>query len=121
VNIHQRLHQEQDPRARRTFIAVLLVCATLVGGALGVVGLRVQQVHLAYQLDRLRSERQQIETSIRQLEVEVATLQSPSRVEQRARQLGLVTPGRRPPQPRRRGPRRRGEDPDPVTRTSERT
>jgi cell division protein FtsL len=92
VNIHQRLHQEQDPRARRTFIAVLLVCATLVGGALGVVGLRVQQVHLAYQLDRLRSERQQIETSIRQLEVEVATLQSPSRVEQRARQLGLVTP-----------------------------
>ena len=57
-----------------------------------MVGLRVQQVHLAYQLDRLRGERQQIETSIRQLEVEVATLQSPSRVEQRARQLGLVAP-----------------------------
>ena len=76
MNIHQRLHQEQDPRARRAFIAVLLVSAALVGGALGVVGLRVQQVHLAYQLDRLRSERQQIDTSIRPL------------------QLGLVAPAR---------------------------
>ena len=37
MNIHQRLHQEQDPRARRAFIAVLLVSAALVGGALGVV------------------------------------------------------------------------------------
>ena len=94
MRIHQRLHHEQDPRARRAFVAVLLVSAVLVGGALGVVGLRVQQVHLAYQLDRLRSERAQIETSIRQLEVEVATLQSPGRVELRARQLGLVAPAR---------------------------
>jgi cell division protein FtsL len=78
---------------RRTFVGALLLSAALVCAALGVVGLRVQQVHLAYQLDRLRGERQQIETSIRQLEVEVATLQSPSRVEQRARQLGLVGAG----------------------------
>jgi len=94
VNIHQRLHQEQDPRVRRAFVGALLLSAALVCAGLGVVGLRVQQVHLAYQLDRLRGERQQIETSIRQLEVEVATLQSPSRVEQRARQLGLVAPAR---------------------------
>jgi cell division protein FtsL len=94
VNIHQRLHQEQDPRVRRAFVGALLLSAALVCAALGVVGLRVQQVPLAYQLDRLRGERQQIETSIRQLEVEVATLQSPSRVEQRARQLGLVAPAR---------------------------
>ena len=94
MNIHQRLHQEQDPRVRRAFVGALLLSAALVCAGLGVVGLRVQQVHLAYQLDRLRGERQQIETSIRQLEVEVATLQSPSRVEQRARQLGLVAPAR---------------------------
>ena len=55
VKTHQRLHREQDPaRAtlarRRRFSSR----AALVGGALGVVGLRVQQVHLAYQLDRLR-------------------------------------------------------------------
>jgi cell division protein FtsL len=89
------LHREADPRVRRSLIGALLVSAALVAGALGVVGLRVQQVHLAYQLDRLRGERVAIETSIRQLEVEVAALQSPSRVEQRARQLGLVAPDRR--------------------------
>jgi hypothetical protein len=35
-----------------------------------------------------------VQTNIRQLEVEVATLRSPARVEQRARQLGLTTPDR---------------------------
>ncbi len=79
---------------RRSLVGVLLVSAALVGGGLGVVGLRVQQVHLAYQLDRLHRERAQVETAIRQLEVEVATLQAPARVEQRARQLGLTRPER---------------------------
>jgi cell division protein FtsL len=94
VKIPQRLHREQDPRVRRSLVGALLVSAALVGGGLGVVGLRVQQVHLAYQLDRLHHERVQIETAIRQLEVEVATLKAPARVEQRARQLGLTTPDR---------------------------
>jgi cell division protein FtsL len=70
------------------------VSAALVGGGLGVVGLRVQQVQLAYELDRLQRERTQVETAIRQLEVEVATLRAPARVEQRARQLGLMPPDR---------------------------
>jgi cell division protein FtsL len=68
--------------------------AVLVGSALGVVGLRVQQVHLAYQLDALRAERGRTETLIRRLEIEEATLRSPLRVEQRARQLGLSVPAR---------------------------
>ena len=88
----QRLHREQDPRVPRSLGAALAISAVLVGGALGVVGLRVQQVHLAYQLDALRAERTRTETLIRQLEVEVATLRSPLRVEQRARQLGLTVP-----------------------------
>ena len=66
----------------------------LVVGALLVVGLRVQQVPLAYQLDALRAERARTETLIRQLEIEVATLRSPVRVDQRARQLGLSVPAR---------------------------
>ena len=90
----QRLHREQDPRVRRSLGAALAISAVLVGGALGVVGLRVQQVHLAYQLDAMRAERTRAETLIRQLEVEVATLRSPLRVEQRARQLGLTVPSR---------------------------
>jgi cell division protein FtsL len=94
VKTRQRLHREQDPRVRRSLVGALLVSAALVCGALGVVGLRVQQVHLAYQLDRLQHERSDVETAIRQLEVEVATLRAPARVEQRARQLGLTAPDR---------------------------
>lgn len=88
----QRLHRERDPRVRRSLGAALAMSVVLVAGALGVVGLRVQQVHLAYQLDALRDERTRTETLIRQLEIEVATLRSPLRVEQRARQLGLTVP-----------------------------
>lgn len=88
----QRLHREADPRVRRSLVGALLVSAGLVVGALGVVGLRVQQVHLAYQLERMHRERAQVETTIRQLEIEVATLKAPARVEQRARRLGLISP-----------------------------
>jgi cell division protein FtsL len=94
VKTQQRLHREQDPRVRRSLVGALLVSVALVGSGLGVVGLRVQQVQLAYQLDRLHRERVQVETAIRQLEVEVATLRAPARVEQRARQLGLTAPDR---------------------------
>jgi cell division protein FtsL len=94
VTNRQRLTREQDPRVRRSLVAAFVASALLVMGALGVVGLRVQQVHLAYQLDRLHRERDETQTMLRQLEVEVATLQAPGRIEQRARQLGLVAPER---------------------------
>lgn len=90
----QRLHRERDPRVRRVLALALLGAAVLMLSGLLVVGLRVQQVHLAYQLDALRLERTGLETLMRQLEVEVATLKSPARVEMRARQIGLVTPAR---------------------------
>ncbi|HET7339937.1 MAG TPA: cell division protein FtsL [Methylomirabilota bacterium] len=94
MTTHQRLHREPDPRVRRSLVAAFAVCALLVLGGLAVVGLRVQQVHLAYQLERLHHERADMQTALRQLEIEVATLQAPGRVEQRARQLGLVAPER---------------------------
>jgi cell division protein FtsL len=94
VTTHQRLHREPDPRVRRSLVGAFALCALLVVGCLAVVGLRVQQVHLAYELDRLHHERADVETAIRQLEVEVATLRAPARVEQRARQLGLTVPDR---------------------------
>ena len=90
----QRLHREQDPRVRRSLAAALLCSAVLVLGLLVVVGLRVQQVHLAYQLDALRSDRARTDVLLRQLEIEVATLRSPSRVESRARELGMTPPAR---------------------------
>ena len=89
---HQRLHRQPDPRVRRWFATALAIAAVLVVGALVVVGLRVQQVHLAYRLDALRADRARTQTLIHQLEIEVATLRSPVRVDQRARQLGLTAP-----------------------------
>ena len=90
----QRLHRDHDPRARRVLVLALATAALIVGAALAVVGLRVQQVHLAYQLDDLRVQRARSEGNVRQLEIEVATLRSPGRVEARARQLGMVAPAR---------------------------
>jgi cell division protein FtsL len=75
-------------------VLTLTGALVLILSGLGVVGLRVQQVHLGYQLDALRAERVRMEVQIRQLEVQVATLRSPGRVESRARQLGLTTPTR---------------------------
>jgi cell division protein FtsL len=90
----QRLYRDPDPRLRRSLAVALLCSAVLVVGALAVVALRVQQVHLAYQLDALRAERARAEVLLRQLEIEVATLRSPGRVESRARQLGMTEPAR---------------------------
>ncbi len=90
----QRLIREHDLRARRLLGAALACSALLVVGALAVVGARVQQVHLAYRLDDLRGHRARAEANVRQLEIEVATLGSPGRVETRARQLGMTAPGR---------------------------
>ena len=90
----QRLHRERDPLIRRVLGLALVGAGVLMLSGLLVVGLRVQQVHLAYQLDALRAERVRGETLTRQLVVELATLKSPGRVETRARQMGLVTPDR---------------------------
>jgi len=90
----QRLHREPDPRVRRSLIVAFSTSALLVAGALTVVGVRVEQVHLAYRLDAVRSERARAADQIRQLEIEVATLRSPSRIEARARQIGLIAAGR---------------------------
>src|SRR5262245_55436544 len=88
----QRLHRETDPRVSRS-LGFTAVCAVfLVVAALVVVAVRVQHVRLAYQLDTLRAERTRVETLIGQLEVQLATLRSPRRLESQARQLGMTVP-----------------------------
>ena len=94
MTLRQRLQREHDPRLRRSLVLTLTGALVLILSGLGVVGLRVQQVHLSYQLDALRAERVRMEVQIRQLEVQVATLRSPGRIERGARQLGLTTPTR---------------------------
>ncbi len=94
MRLRQRPHREPDPRARRTVARALVAGFALVLAGLIVVGLRVHQVQLGYRLDRLAAERARLEQRLRELEMEVATLRSPARIESRARQLGLVPPGR---------------------------
>lgn len=88
----QRPHREVDPRARRLVILTLTAALGLAAAGLLVVGLRVHQVQLAYRLDALRAERARVESLLRQLEIQAATLRSPGRLAARARELGLAPP-----------------------------
>ena len=90
----QQLHRERDPRVSRSVTLALAGALVLVACALAVVGLRLQSVHLGYRMSALRAERAELATLVRQLELEVATLRSPARVESHARQLGLTMPSR---------------------------
>jgi cell division protein FtsL len=90
----QQLHREIDPRVSRSVTLTLIGALALVVCALAVVGLRVQSVHLGYRVDAVRAEHAELSALIRQLEVELATLRSPARVESRAHELGLITPAR---------------------------
>jgi cell division protein FtsL len=88
----QRLHRETDPRVGRSLGLTAACAICLVVAALVVVAVRVQHVRLVYQLDALRAERSRVETLIGQLEVQLATLRSPRRLESQARQLGMTVP-----------------------------
>jgi len=88
-----RFHRETDRRLRRTMGAAMICSAVLVAGVLGIVALKVHQVRLSYQLDALRGSRAQAEERTRVLKVELATLRSLARIEDKARtELGMVAP-----------------------------
>jgi hypothetical protein len=60
-----------------------------------VVGLKAHQVRLSYRLDALRTARADAEELNRRLSVELASLRSLARIEDKARrELGMVAPGR---------------------------
>ncbi len=73
--------------------AALGLSACLVGGVLGVVGFKVNQVRASYRLNELRLLRNDLEELNRQLRVEQATLSSLARIESVARvKLGMAPP-----------------------------
>ena len=79
----------------RAMAAALLISACFVGGVLGVVGLKVNQVKHSYRLEQLRLVRGQLEEVNRQLGVELATLRALARIESKARgELGMLPPSR---------------------------
>ena len=78
----------------RRVLAVRFSLTMLVALVLSVVGLRVQQVRVSYQMDGLRSARAELEETRNRLRVELATLKSLARIEGKARaELGMVLPG----------------------------
>ena len=94
VSRGQRPHREQDPRVRRSLVQAMIAGVVLVAVGLGLVALRVHDVQLAYRLDALLAERGRAERLLNQLEIEIATLSAPGRLESRARDLGLTAPAR---------------------------
>src|SRR5262249_3411993 len=88
-----RFHRETDRRLRRTMVVAVACSALAVGAVLGVVALRVHQVRLSYRLDALRTTRAGLEERNRLLRVELATLRSLARIEDKARtELGMIPP-----------------------------
>lgn len=88
-----RVVRERDRSRLRVMGLALGLAACLVGGALGVVWLRVQHVQLAYRLEALGAATGELEELNRQLRVELATLRSPARIETKAVvELGMTPP-----------------------------
>jgi cell division protein FtsL len=95
VQAGARFHRERDRRRLRAMGLAVALGALLTSGVLGVVGLKAQQVRLSYRLDALRTARADAEELNRRLGVELATLRSLARIEDKARrELGMVTPSR---------------------------
>ena len=69
---------------------VLGLVGLLVGGVLIYVWHQVQQVRLAYQFEELRALKSEVDELNRRLKVEIASLRTLARIEQKARaELGL--------------------------------
>jgi cell division protein FtsL len=90
-----RFHRERDRHRLRAMGMAAALGAVLMTGFLGVVGLKAHQVRLSYRLDVLRTARAEAEELNRRLGVELDTLRSLARIEDKARrELGMVAPGR---------------------------
>ena len=87
-----RFHRERDRRRLLAMARTLVSAAVLVVLVLAVVGLRLQQVRLSYRLDGLRPVKADLEESRRRLGVELDSLKSFARIEEKARELGMVPP-----------------------------
>lgn len=83
------------PQRHQLFFSALLLGLCLVLLALLHVWLRLQVVHLGYVLSTTTKLQNQLEQENRELQLEIATLTSPDRLQAMARtRLGLVEPGK---------------------------
>ena len=85
-----------QPGERRRTLAIVLGTMAVVAIALLLVWVRLQAVHTGYQLSTARHLAHRLEQEQRELELEIATLTSPRRLELLARErlgMGPPTPG----------------------------
>jgi cell division protein FtsL len=71
---------------------LLLFGGLLVLACIAHVWLRLQVIRLGYDLSAARAMQLRLEHERRELEIEVATLRDPARIERMARQLGMTAP-----------------------------
>lgn len=95
VGLFRRRGEEPFVSATRwtVLLPALLLGLSLVGLALLHVWLRLQVIHLGYVLSTTSKVQSQLEQENRELKLELATLTSPDRLEEKARaRLGLREP-----------------------------
>lgn len=81
------------PADRRIVLAIVLGVLMVMGVALLLVWVRLQATHVGYQLSAARHLVHKLEQEQRELELEIATLTSPRRLETLARErLGMGPP-----------------------------
>jgi len=84
---------QPQPGERRLGLALVLGAIVFVAVALLLVWVRLQSVHTGYQLSAARHLAHRLEQEQRELELELATLTSPGRLERLARErLGMGPP-----------------------------
>ena len=72
----------------------LLLGAALVFLCMLQVWLRLQVLHMGYELSAARAMQLRLEHEQRELQVELATLRDPGRLGERARRIGMVPPSK---------------------------
>ena len=78
---------------RRQLVRRLLVLGSfLVLACIAHVWLRLQVIRLGYDLSAARAMELRLEHEQQELEIEVATLRDPARIERNARKLGMTAP-----------------------------
>lgn len=81
------------PGIRRAVpLTVVIVSVTILFVGLFYVRTRMQIVQIGYEISELETRNKDIKNRVRELQLEIASLQSPGDLERKARALGLVSP-----------------------------
>ncbi len=82
-----------QPSIRRAVpLTVVIVSVTILFVGLFYVWTRMQIVQIGYEISELETKNREIKNRKRELQLEIASLQSPEELERKARKLGLVSP-----------------------------